>query len=268
MTRPNEIIDVHAHIFPDDLAVRAADNVVNYYGLTREGDGTKRKLLEGGTNFDSARFVISSATLKPAHMRAANDFLLDSADSDKRLIPLGSFHPDGDKDEIIAELERIKARGAKGIKLHPDFQRFPIDREDVFVLYSACAQLGLPVLFHVGDRNSDLSAPKRLLKVIDKLPDLIAIAAHLCGYDAWNEAEEFLIGADVYTDTSDSQLWLDNERVYSLIEKHGVDRVMFGSDYPLSTTESAFLKFEELGFDDRTKAKIYSGNAKRLFNLD
>ena len=38
-------------------------------------------------------------------------------------------------DEAVAELERSKALGAKGVKLHSDFQRFYIDDEKAIEKY-------------------------------------------------------------------------------------------------------------------------------------
>lgn len=263
-----EVIDTHTHIFPPALAVKAADNVINYYKLTREGDGTADALLEGGMDFENIRFVISSAAIKPSNVINGNNFLLESARNESKFIPLCSFHPDMDYNEGLKELERVKNEGAKGIKLHPDFQNFPIDRENIFPFYEACAALKLPILFHVGDENSDISSPTRLYKVINRLPDLIVIAAHLCGYQAWDEAEEVLIGTPVYTDSSDALIGLPPERVYRMIEKHGADHIMFGSDYPLRLSVSAYHALETLPLTEDEKQKIYSGTAKKVFGLE
>ncbi|PKM62934.1 MAG: hypothetical protein CVU97_02860 [Firmicutes bacterium HGW-Firmicutes-21] len=262
-----EVIDAHTHIFPDTLAVRAADKVVTYYNLTREGDGTADMLIKGGEPFENIRYVISAAAVKPEHVVNGNNFLLDAAKKDNRFIPLCSFHPDMDYNEGIKELERVKAAGAKGIKLHSDFQRFPIDREDILPFYQACADLALPILFHVGDENSDISSPTRLYRVISRLPELTAIAAHMCGYQAWNEAEEVLIGTPVYTDTSDALIGLSPERLYDLIKKHCTDRIMFGSDYPLAFTHSAYNALEALPLTEEEKENIYSATAKKVFGL-
>ncbi|HAN22057.1 MAG: hypothetical protein A2Y15_01400 [Clostridiales bacterium GWF2_36_10] len=263
-----EVIDTHTHIFPASLAIRAADKVVTYYNLTREGDGTAETLIKGGEAFEDIRFVISAAAVKSEHVFNGNNFILDSAKNDVRFIPLCSFHPDMDYNEGISELQRIKKEGAKGIKLHPDFQKFPIDREDIFSFYKACEELKLPILFHVGDENSDLSSPRRLYNVINRLPDLTVIAAHMCGYQAWDEAEEILIGLPIYTDTSDALIGLSHERLYNMIQKHGADHIMFGSDYPLSLTISAYNALDALPLTEVEKTKIYSGTAKKVFGLE
>ena len=263
-----EIIDVHTHVFPQKVAVRAADNTANYYNLPRQGDGTTETLLKGAEGLTNVRFVISSAALRADRVRVGNDYLTGLARDDKRFIPLASFHTDLSAEEAEAELVRAKEFGAKGVKLHSDFQGFAIDDPHAIEIYRICAKLGFPILFHVGDQKSDLSHPRRVLNVMEKVPELVIIAAHMCGYSVWDEAEKYLIGQPVYTDTSEALLGMDAKGLYRLIEKHGVDRVMFGSDYPLWFTKYAFDGVEQCGLTDEEKCKIYSETAKKVFGLE
>lgn len=269
MSINREIIDVHTHIWPDKIAIRAADNIVNYYSLPRQGDGSIAGIFEGARGFDNIRFVISSATLKPdtAHAQVGNDFLINTANSDNRFIPLCSFHPEMGFDEAVSELERCKKLGAKGIKIHADFQRFYIDAPNALEIYKEAARLKLPILFHVGDKNTDFSTPKRVCNILEQIPELTIIAAHMCGYSVWDEAEKYLIGAPVYTDTSEALLGMDGKGLYRLIEKHGVDKVMFGSDYPLWNTDFTFNQIESIGLSESEKDAVYSANAKKVFGL-
>ncbi len=264
-----EVIDVHTHIWPDKIALRAADNIVNYYGLPRQGDGSKDGISDGAKNFENIRFVISSATLKPdtAHAQVGNDFILNTSKADGRFIPLSSFHPFMGYNEAVAELERCKALGSKGIKIHSDFQRFDIDAPEAVEIYKEAARLELPILFHVGDPNTEFSTPKKVRNLFEKVPNLTIIAAHMCGYGVWKEAEEYLIGTNVYTDTSEALLGMDGRSLYHLIEKHGINKVMFGSDYPLWNTDYAFSQIESIGLSENEKNLIYSENAKKVFKL-
>lgn len=267
MSISREIIDVHTHIWPDKVAVRAADNIVNYYSLSRQGDGSVAGLFEGAKDFDNIRFVISSATLRPDKAAIGNDFLIECADSDSRFIPLASFHPDMGFDAAVAELERCKEKGARGIKIHSDFQHFFVDDANAIEIYKEAARLDMPILFHAGDKTTDFSTPKRIRSVLDKLPELTVIAAHMCGYSVWDEAEKYLIGTPVYTDTSEALLGMDGKELYRLIEKHGVERVMFGSDYPLWHTVFSYNEIEAIGLSESEKDAIYAGNAKKVFGV-
>ena len=264
-----EIIDIHTHVFPAKIAVRAADNTASYYGLGRQGDGTPERLLSGAEGLENrVRFVISSAALRPDNAAVGNDYLTSLAAGDKRFVPLASFHPGMGLEAAEAELARASSLGAKGVKLHSDFQGFAIDDPAAVEIYKACARLSLPVLFHVGDKKSDLSHPRRVLNVMDAVPDLVIIAAHMCGYSVWDEAEKYLIGQPVYTDTSEALLGMDAKGLYRLIEKHGVDRVMFGSDYPLWFTKYAFDGLEQCALTSDEKRLVYCETAKKVFGLE
>ncbi|MBQ7647056.1 MAG: amidohydrolase [Clostridia bacterium] len=262
-----KIIDVHTHVFPDKLADRASHNIGAYYSIKMSCNGSIASLLDNAKDFTNIRFVISSAALKEENVRHGNDFLLAAAEADKRFIPLGSVYPYMPTSEAIKQLVYIKEHGAKGIKLHPDFQRFEIDMESMTDVYKACAELKLPILFHVGDENSDASSPKRLYNVMNKVPDLVAISAHMGGYQAWDEAEEILYGTNVYMDTSDALLCLPPERVMRQIERQGADKIMFGSDYPLRSTKEAFDLFQILPLTDEQKEQIYYKTAEKVFDL-
>lgn len=55
--------------------------------------------------------------------------------------------------------------------------------------------------------------------------------------------------------------------MYALIEKHGVTRVMFGSDYPLRTTRSAYDALMKLPFTDAEREQILLKTAADLFGV-
>ncbi len=262
-----ELIDFHTHIFPNPIANRAAQNVGSYYGLPIEGDGTAAMLKAHAPQGVKTRFVVSSAAMKAKNVIPGNDFLIQSAAEDSAFIPFASFHPDMGEKEALAELERVASLGVYGVKLHPDFQHIYIDEERLFPMYRKCAELKLPILFHVGDKGTDFSTPKRMRRVADMFPNLTVIAAHLGGYSVWGEAQKYLIGADVYMDCSESVPYISEEETYGMIKRHGVDRVMFGSDFPVFCTDTAFALIDKLPFTPEEKEKIYHGNAERLLGL-
>ena len=261
------IYDVHTHIFPDKLAEKAVGNIGGYYGIHMQCPGTADALEANLNELPNIKFIVSSAALKEESMKAGNDFLLGEAEKRSSFIPFSSFFPFMSVSDAEKELLRVKEKGSKGIKLHPDFQKFNIEDPHVIEIYKICLQLELPILFHVGDINTDYSTPTRVYNVANKLPELKIIAAHLCGYSVWDEAERVLIGTNVYTETSDALLCLEPERVVELIRKHGVDKVMFGSDYPLAAPADIFRQFDTLTLTEDEKEKIYRKNAEKLFIL-
>lgn len=267
-TNAKKIIDFHTHIWPDAIALRAATSIGNYYSIPIEGDGTGDMLTSHVPEGWDVRFVISSATLKPKNAQKGNDFLLECAKNDSRFIPFSSVHPDMGDLECAKELERTKTLGAKGIKLHPDFQHIFIDGENMNEIYRCCSELDLPILFHVGDRNTEYTTPVRLYRIMDKFPKLKVVAAHMGGYSVWEEAEKHLIGTNIFMDSSETFQYMPVEKVYELIKRHGVDKVFFGSDFPVRCTDTEFADFEKLPFTAEEKEQMYHLNAEKFLGLN
>jgi uncharacterized protein len=48
----------------------------------------------------------------------------------------------------------------------------------------------------------------------------------------------------------------------------GIDRIVFGSDYPVDTPEHAVHDYERLGYTADELRAIFHDNAARLFGLD
>ncbi len=260
-----KIIDTHVHVFPEKVALRAADNIKNYYNLSRQGDGTVEGLLAGSAKHPEMEFVISSATLNPAKPTVGDDYMLEVAASHPRFIPLCSFHPAMGVEASVAELDRCFALGAKGVKIHSDFQKFFVDDEIPMEVYRHIAAKGKPIIFHVGDPNTDFSTPKRVRRIAEEIPDLKIIAAHMCGYHVWEDAKKYLIGTGVYTDTSEALLGMSPMELVDLIRLHGVEKVMFGSDYPLWNPDFALEQIDALPLTLEEKELIYHTTAESLF---
>ena len=96
--------------------------------------------------------------------------------------------------------------GIKGVKFHPDYQMFFVDEERMFPLYRQMADAGLIAFFHAG---VDIGLPPpvhcppdRLATVLDRVPDLTVVAAHFGGFKMWDDVEKYLIGRNLWLDTS------------------------------------------------------------------
>lgn len=256
-----KVIDMHAHFFPDALAKRAVDNLGDYYGLEMHCDGTYRDLTSRAKKANITKLVIHSTALKASQVETINDNT--ASHTTKDIAGFGTLHQDYEGD-FEKEIKRIKTLGLKGIKLHPDFQHFNIDDVKMYPVYDIIRAEGLPILFHTGDANSPCSAPHRLAKVLDDFPGLIAIAAHLGGHDQWEEASQYLYGRDVYIDTSSCHRSLTHEQIRDAIRSHDIDRIMFGTDYPIENYEYCLENFFRLGLNDDESEKILYTNANRL----
>ncbi len=257
-------IDIHAHVFPEKIAAKAVEFLESYYQHHWSGGGTPADLLARMQDAGAGQAVIFSCATKPEQVIPANDFLHAEKNAHpENFIAFGTIHPDFP--DIEKEIARIRAMGLKGIKIHPDFQGIYINEPKMFRIYEAAGDL--PLMIHMGDKKGDFSSPWRLAQVLDKMPELTVIAAHFGGYSEWDDACKHLVGRNLYFDTS-STLWeLPVEKAREMICAHGVDRILFGSDYPASCQEHAIADVLKLELPENDNEKIFHLNAERLLNL-
>ncbi len=258
-------LDFHAHIFPEKVAARAVESIARFYDAPVAHSGKPIDLINSGKRAGFGRFVVHSTATRPDQVEAINDFLIGECRAHPEFIGFGTMHPD--YPDVGEELARAKASGLIGIKLHPDFQRFRADDPVAFPVYSVARDLHMPVLIHAGDARYDFSGPARLRHVLDEIPGLTIIAAHFGGYTEWEGALEQLVGRDIHFDTS-STLWkIDPALARVIIEKHGIERMLFGSDYPMWDHAEEIARLEALRLSDSALEALLWSNAERLLAL-
>lgn len=259
------IIDFHAHIYPEKIAAKASRTIGEFYGAPIVWHGLVSELLESGSRIGVGRYVVHSTATRAEQVVSINDYIIGEAGKEDKFIAFGTMHPGFT--EVEAEIVRIKNAGVRGIKLHPDFQKFEADTPGMDDIYELIAEAGLPVLIHAGDRRFDFSGPRRIAKVLERHPKLKLVAAHFGGYTEWEEAFELLAGKDLWFDTS-STLWkLPKDEALKMIEKHGAERFLFGSDFPMWDHAGELDRFLSLGLDARANEAILHGNAASLLDL-
>lgn len=262
-----KIIDAHCHVYPDKIARKASDSTSEFYHMPSLYDGKISTLLEEGTRAGIGHFVIQSVATTPHQVSSINHFIAGAvASGGGRFTGLGTLHPDSET--IEADFNEILELGLKGVKLHPDIQRFPIDAERVHRIYELC-EGQLPILMHTGDHRFDYSNPNRMKPVLDRYKNLVVIGAHFGGWSVWEEAEAMLTGYEnFYVDCSSSLYAMSPERARALICAYGTDRVLFGTDYPMWDIKTDLARFMQIELDDAERRAILSKNAQRLFGID
>lgn len=262
------VIDFHTHCFPDRIAAGALEKLSASAGaLARLTDGTlegtKRQLAQDGV--DCA--VALNIAVTPSQQRSVNDFA--AAISSGAIIGFGSVHPFAP--DALPELERMKELGIRGVKFHPHYQRFATDDLAVFPIYRKAASLGFITVFHAGHdlafADSDVASPLAIARALPQFDGAPVVAAHMGGCLCWGDAGRHLAGLPVYFDTSFSHSHIPVPEALRLIEKHGVERILFGTDLPWSgiTNELGFI--QSLGLTEQETQQILGLNATKLLGV-
>lgn len=260
-----KIIDFHTHIYPEAIAEKATKSIQQFYGLEGGGDiGKTDVLLERGKAAGIEKYVVLPVSIKADHTRHINEFLLGETQKHPEFIGFGTVH--AGQNNIIEEGEFILKNGLRGIKMHPDTQLFNIDDERLFPLYDYVGDR-LIFMFHVGDKRYDYSSPIRLRRVLDNFPKLRVVAAHFGGYSVWDTAVESLRDTDCMFDISSSLMLMDEEQKCKCINAYGVDRLLYGTDFPLWDPVEEVQRFMKLKLTDEEREKIAYLNAERILGL-
>ncbi len=258
-------IDVHSHIFPAGVAEKVIHQLESYYGYRWSGTGEQDDLMRSLREANVSRSVIFSCATKPAQVPVINDYISSlQREFPDLFLGFGSLHPD--YSDISGEIRRMKEFGLKGIKFHPDFQQFNVDDPRMLRVYEEIGD-SMIMLFHTGDPKTSFSAPERLAHLLDLQPGLKIIAAHMGGYQVWKRSLECLVGKDLYFDISSTIAHAGIELTRDMVLQHGVEKILFASDYPATDHTRAIADVESLGLPEDMLEKIFYRNAEKLLGI-
>lgn len=243
------IIDFHTHIFPEKIAEKALDSLAKRSNTMPNTDGTLKGLLSSMERNEINCSVVLPVVTNPKHTVQMNDVAIQTnelsqqADSkpvhqidvnDRYVISFGGMHPDFE--DYKTELKRIKDRGVKGIKLHPNYQDTYIDDIRYLRIIDCAASLDLAISIHagidIGLPEPIYCSPDRILNVWKQVQPDKLILAHTGGWKMWDEVEAKLVGLPVYFDTAFTFGFIKEEQMKRIITNHGSDRILFATDSP------------------------------------
>jgi len=205
--------------------------------------------------------------------RAKNDELIGLSRKNGKIIPVCSVHP-YDGDSALVELKRLKGLGVKMIKLHPITQEFDIEDERVSRITREAGNLGIVVLIDAYTFFQKNNVEK-LIYLAFKNRNTKFIFAHLGG----PEFQKF--GFLGYLRSTNSwfadNMWFDISGTVTIfanspykdelewaIKTIGVNRILFGSDFPQFSVNETIKSLNELNLTKEEKKLILYSNANRL----
>lgn len=295
------VIDAHVHTYKTPEIGMQAMGGAGQAGCNGTVEELLRLLREGGiaravqVNMTPVREMYEAAVEKlPEDRRAGehpdiasqmaerqrrrNRWTCEMAKEHAELVAFPSVDPVMPMDEMALEVEVcVKEYGAKGVKLHPaEGHYFPTDRR-LWPVYEKAQELGVPIITHGGlfmmSPDVPYTRPLNFEGVLESFPELRLVIAHL-GHGYWNESVELAKKyRNVYFDTSAVVSGvkhirvLTDEEAVELIRTLGVDRVMFGSDYPWFNPVMDLERFMGLPLTPGEKEKILGGNAKKILGI-
>ena len=258
------IIDAHCHIYPAKIAAKAVTAIGNFYGIKMSEDGTSDALVQEGAAIGVEKYVVHSTATTVHQVRSINEYIYGEMQRHPEFIGFMTLHNEMTDEAIEEEVELAISRGMKGVKLHPDFQKFHIDEAENIYRITAGR---LPILLHMGDKRYEYSAPERLRKMAEKYPEQRFIGAHFGGYSVWDRVECLKDLPNVWFDTSSSLDFLDKSRAADMIHRFGHHRYFFGTDFPMWRPAEELKRFLALDLTEEEREDVLYNNAARFLGI-
>jgi predicted TIM-barrel fold metal-dependent hydrolase len=263
LTRPQRIVDAHAHLYGAEMTPPYWIRAMADYGAaisTRSADEVRRRIEDDWFDPTGDRLI---ADMDAAGIERSVVFLLDfgpyggTDDSvslerryelfaeavgrhDGRLVFFGGVDPR--RPDAVRLVERGVAEwGMGGVKIWPPAGIRPNDPA-CYRVYAKAAELGLPVVIHTGQEigplRSDCTLPIMCDQPANDFPEVTFVLAH-AGMAWWQEAADIAWHhGNVYLDIAYWQAkYLRNaerftQELRGLLSTAGAHRVLFGTDWP------------------------------------
>ncbi|NVM00789.1 MAG: amidohydrolase family protein [Candidatus Helarchaeota archaeon] len=299
-----EIIDMHVHTYPNSKIGLQAMQGTGVSGMTGTIEELLQNMKDNiskaiQVNMTPVREMADAAlkklpkNLTPAEMEEEekkilekmkgrnirrNDWTCEMADKYEKLIAYVSLDPLCGSAMVTELLDKVKNRNVLGIKLHPGNGRFFPNDKSMWSVYEKAVELKLPIITHSGGfmtpDNVQYAQPKHFMEVLETFPNLILVLAHL-GLGFYEETRTLAKKFDnnLYFDCSravtSGKMWgtLKDDQAIELIREIGVERVMWGSDYPWCNPTKDALKLASMNFTNEEKIMLFAENAKNILKI-
>lgn len=259
------IIDAHVHLEIAGLTLRPEKT---------HGYADYRQSVHGlGIERMAALVIAQPGNLSDT--AAMNDTVLGLQRERPETFPLCSVHP-SDKEDALAEIDRVAGCDAAGLKLHPNTQRLDVSSPDVLAVVQRAGEHDLPVLFD-SIAVDDPGQPEKFMVLAMKAPATNVVLAHTFG-PKFAQAVMFKTMTsypgtrrNVYLELSGiTSMFAGSpftDHIAWLCRQHGLDRVLWGSDYPLFDPAESLEGLKTYGFGGDELEQITAATASEVYSL-
>jgi len=275
------IIDCHTHIFPEEIRndreafCKRDEGFSSIYNQPKAKMVGVEDLIDAMDESGIGRSVICGFPWsQPDLCSLHNQYLLEAASRyPTRLIAfviLLFSNPDWSG----RELDRAVKSGAKGVG-EVAFYRDEMSSQDIRSMKPVLTQMekqGIPLLLHTNETighsypGKGRTPLERFYELILSFPNLPVILAHWGGgfpfYELMPEVAKGM--TNVYYDTAASP-FIYSKKIYAIASQIvGVEKIFFGTDFPLISARRYFKELEECGLSKQDQEKILGLNFSRM----
>jgi predicted TIM-barrel fold metal-dependent hydrolase len=258
------------------------DDVLNRFARKNGLRYTLDELLGTMRRYKIVRGLLLSPPLQGGVPLPNDDLIRLCRKSGGMLAPAITVEPTAKKVKAAVKLAEEKRKEVKAFKVRLGYVKASAESPVFDNLYDYAESERLPVLFHTGDTafsTGDLarSHPLTLDGLANKREDLMIVLCHFG--NPWFEdvAELIYKHPNVYADISGLITggayaekyaeWLAKKISEAIYFAAGAEKIIFGTDYPVTKHSETLALVRRLEVDERDKEKILWRNAERVFGL-
>jgi len=270
------IIDAHVH-----LSERRDDGLV-HFARKNHLRYTLDELLGTMRSLKLARALLLSPPLKEGGILPNREVINMCKGSRGMLEPVITVEPSAKEVKAAVKLADESKHDVRGFKIRLGYVKVSAENPVFGPIYDYAESKGLPVLFHTGDTafsNGELarSHPLTLDRLANMREELKIVLCHF-GNPWFEDAAELIYKhPNVYSDISglitpgdyaeQYMGWLARKISEAIYYASGADKILFGTDYPVSKHSDVLALVKRLEVDERDKEKIMWRNAEKLFKI-
>jgi predicted TIM-barrel fold metal-dependent hydrolase len=283
------IIDGHVHIFSPQVIANVSARSALAERLHLEISGAQGRTDVSVLREESRLSGVGACLILPTagaeKVREVNITFRKMANESGFLFTAGTLHPQCSANE--EELFQMYSEGVRAIKLCSFSQGFSLsapETQDLFKLIEEANRFQddrffiiLDTLYlaheYFGTLPEHTTTPAILGDVVAAYPGIDFVAAHMGGLAAPPEEifKRLPPSDNLYLDTSNAAHTLSERDFVRLLEMHGPEHIIFGTDWPWfghrEEVELIDKLLDRAGFSKEEKSLIFSGNIASLLGI-
>lgn len=283
------IIDSHTHIFSSKIVTGVSSKSAMVNKLNLHASFAAKRTNIPALKDDCLSSGIAACLILPtadaASVNKINTSFIGLAAASDFLFTAGTLHPlyGSNKEELV----RLQEHGVRAIKLCSFSQGFPLSAPETLDLFKVIDSVNLSgnrrvsvildtfYLAHeyFGTPGLHTTTPMLLGDIVKRYPDIDFVAAHMGGLAAPPEEifRHLTPSKNLYLDTSNAAHTLSETDFLRLLEIHGPEHIIFGTDWPWFDHKEELSIIGRLldlaGYNKEEKEKVFYGNIAGLLGI-
>lgn len=281
-----KILDSHIHLFTHKVIANVSkrSELVKHLNLQTEGAEERVHIstLERDMRIAGVEGALMLPTASANTVEKTNRNCVETACLHEWLMTAGTLHPDCSNNE--KELSYFKENHIRIIKMCSFSQGFSLTGPATLKMFDTIQATNLHsdapfsvVLdtlqkadYYFGSLSENNTTPKLLSELINRYPGINFIGAHMGGLGgSFDDMCRYLKPrANLFLDTSNAAHTLTEKEFCRLLEWHGPEHILFGTDWPWFVQTSEVRHVDRLlglaTYSEKDKAKVFCTNLLHL----